>query len=1171
VTAERTTTERRGADGPAEPGSGTRARPRPAPTTRPSSSPLFPTARCAAFDVRPLARETTLSFVERLAHRLGAGARDLIAEFFAFDNRRSMHTLRTDGEVYFNADARARFAALCDVPPEHLERALPAWTRLEPIGRHDAGPAADFRAAGSIAPTAAGCTRCVAARTGRAETARLYTEAHQHVCARHATWLSAATGDDRPAPAASGRLSLIGLPRVVRAGERHARLLRRREDIADAFPVAQAVTATWWDAHRPQESVWPRRLRRLAAANPGNAPARDLARDVITYPETVALAALLASRFWQQRILDDIGNHRPHTPADTPAFTRELASRLGRPWLVSALAEVDTGPLNAWIRACWRSRAGERTGRARMWRVPPAYRVRKTAPPRAGTPSPTRDDAVPGAWEQGFVRRFALAREFADEHGHLCIPYNYQCDGIRLGQWMANLRAKSPELAPEHSRALAALDPGWSRPWSTRWQRLYLRARRLADAGAAVDPEQGFDAFSENLGTWLFQQCLKYESLHPRQRELLTDIGIPAHSARHARRRARSMQDARTEYLDHAHAYWERHRHLCARSTETQAGYPIGQTLSNLRIRARLGKLDPRTARELTSLDPWWAAPWPHDWQRACYAVRDLVHHGHTLDPKGGFAGLDDEPGQWLYTQCVTYRELADEQRRQLAVIGLTDEAAATAKPNPATRKPGLETGLHYARSHVALHGDLDVAPSARHQGFPLGAWLARQRRQAALHAAKFTSPWPAGPSLAALDPCWSPPWNTEWQVSYHSALRHVETGLRLIPARGFPGTPDWTGQWLYTQCLAYTQLHPEQRRRLARLGITAANAPTARPRRVTQQASFDAGLDHARSFAARTGHLAAPQATIHNGYRLGHWLAGQRRRATDERLPRERVQALDAVDPWWNPPWGLPWQITYHRVETAIRGLTLEPAAGFPGLATVDAKWLLTQCVNHDTLHRGQHLLLAALGITADTARAARPRYEARPRPAVGTARPRPTTVSSSIDGGLPYARSYAHAHNGLGTAHHDVEHDGFPLGWWLHEQRKRANAHARRTGRRWPHEHALTALDPWWNPPWRISWQHSYTHARTNTSQGRRPTQPQRKWLALQHRNWHTLHPDQRTLLTTAGLNPPRTTRPSRTAPTTPAHHHDTRRTPGEDPNTTTEENEAAPPRTPEPQPDT
>lgn len=349
----------------------------PASTTRPPSFPLFPTARCAAFDVRSLARETTLSFVERLAHRLGATTRDLIAEFFAFHNRRSMHTLRTDGEVYFNADARTRFAALCDVPQAHLERALPAWTRLEPVGRHDAGPPADFRAAGSIAPTAA----------------------HQHVCARHTTWLPAIDQEHHPAGPASGQLSLVGLPQAVGAGERHARLLRRREGIADAFPVAQAVTATWWNAHRPQERTWPRRLQRLADANPGSDLVHHLARDVITYPETVVLAALLASRFWQQRILEETGNHRPHTPADTPAFTHELASRLRRPWLASALAEVDTGPLNTWMRACWRSHAGERTARARMWWVPSAYRIRSAATSRTHPRCSTLDEPAAGTGE----------------------------------------------------------------------------------------------------------------------------------------------------------------------------------------------------------------------------------------------------------------------------------------------------------------------------------------------------------------------------------------------------------------------------------------------------------------------------------------------------------------------------------------------------------------------------------------------------------------------------------------------------------------------------------------------------------------------------------------------------------------------------------------------------
>ncbi|MET7903914.1 helicase associated domain-containing protein [Streptomyces sp. NPDC005355] len=1097
------------------------------PPTRWPSSLMFPSIPCAA-GLRPLARETTLSFVERLSGRFRVSAADLIAEFFAYGNRKPMSELRADGEVYFNADARARFAALSRVPSEHLDRALPAWTRLEPAGRYDTGPAATFYSAGSISPTGAACTRCTAARTGRTEPARLYVAAHQRLCARHQVWLPG-TQDVPAEDPACGQFSLAALPETVQALNRHTALLRRRENAADAYTVAQAVIATWWNAAWPQETVWAQRLDALARANPGTKISPHAPRDAVTYPDTVTLAGLLASPFWQRQILADAGSHRPHVPADTPSFTHELARRLRRPWLASMLADSDSGPLTAWLQACWRSQAGERTRTVSMWRVAPAHRTpastgsnRDRSPTSTGSPDKDADTNTGSDTAQGFAHGLALAQAFAAEHGHLCIPYRHEKNGFQLGQWLSNQRATGPQLSSERSRALTDLDPWWNPPWSTLWQRIYLRARRLLDSGTNIRPEQGFPGTSENLGTWLYQQCQIYDSLHPQQRNLLAQIGITTETARHARPRRRNIAEARDQGLDHARAFWKQHGHLCASAADTHADFPIGQWLANLRVRARRGRLDPAVAQQLDAMDPWWAPPWPSDWQRTCYTVRDLVRSGHTLDPENAFTSFHDELGQWLYTQCVTYPGLAVEQRQQLATVGLTEQTADAARPNPATDSPSLETGLHYARSYAALHGDLNTSPSDRHQGFPIGTWLSRQRRQANLHTSKFTSPYPADPPLAAIDPWWNPPWNADWQINHRAARKLVEDGLDLLPEQGFPGTPDWTGRWLYTQCVSYQNLHPGQHHRLTQLGITAAKARTAQPRRVTQQASFDTGLDHARSYAAQHGHLAVPKTESHDGYRLGSWLADKRKRAADGKLPRNRAEALNAIDPCWNPPWGLPWQAAYHAVRTETLGHALNAAAGFPGLPPDATRWLLTQCINYDDLHQCQKHLLTDLGITPTDAHAARPQQETRRRPRAGASRPRPTTVSSSIDGGLPYARSYAHTHDGLGTARYDTEHDGFPLGWWLYEQRKRANAHVRRTGQPWPHEHALAALDPWWNPPWRISWQHTYTGLRSALVEGQRPSASQRRWLTTQHTNWHTLHPDQRTLLTGIGLNP-------------------------------------------------
>ena len=213
-------------------------------------------------------------------------------------------------------------------------------------------------------------------------------------------------------------------------------------------------------------------------------------------------------------------------------------------------------------------------------------------------------------------------------------------------------------------------------------------------------------------------------------------------------------------------------------------------------------------------------------------------------------------------------------------------------------------------------------------------------------------------------------------------------------------------------------------------------------------------------------------------------------------------------------------WQISYHTVKSQTTECTLDAAQGFPGLPAHATRWLFTQCAAYPTLAQGQKQLLTDLGITAQEADALHPQHEPRPRTGPGAGRPRPTDVPSGIDGGLPYARTYAQQHGGLGTAHYDTEHDGFPLGWWLYEQRKRANAHLNRTGRPWPHQAAMTAIDPWWNPPWRISWQHTYTPIHTRHQHGQPPTPNQHRWLTTQRKNWHTLHPDQQTLLTTIGI---------------------------------------------------
>ncbi|MGV9625465.1 Helicase associated domain protein [Streptomyces sp. NPDC003487] len=109
------------------------------------------------------------------------------------------------------------------------------------------------------------------------------------------------------------------------------------------------------------------------------------------------------------------------------------------------------------------------------------------------------------------------------------------------------------------------------------------------------------------------------------------------------------------------------------------------------------------------------------------------------------------------------------------------------------------------------------------------------------------------------------------------------------------------------------------------------------------------------------------------------------------------------------------------------------------------------------------------------------------------------------AFDRGLAHATAYA-AHNGHLAVPVEHLHDDFPLGRWLATQRTRAHhLTAQRAA-------ALTALDPWWNPPWPITWQRAYHEARRQTQQDPAAAG---EWLTVQRQRISDLHPEQRRLL--------------------------------------------------------
>ncbi|GGN96539.1 hypothetical protein GCM10011579_098090 [Streptomyces albiflavescens] len=133
-------------------------------------------------------------------------------------------------------------------------------------------------------------------------------------------------------------------------------------------------------------------------------------------------------------------------------------------------------------------------------------------------------------------------------------------------------------------------------------------------------------------------------------------------------------------------------------------------------------------------------------------------------------------------------------------------------------------------------------------------------------------------------------------------------------------------------------------------------------------QKRFLEGLDHARAYAARHGHLAVSQPTTHDGFTLGKWLNQQRHRqrtATQRTAtqPTRLGRQLTALDTWWNPPWPLNWQRSYWATRHHLHGM---PAGvvWWPGAPDEDQarQWLHAQQASWQLPQPGQQELVSGL-----------------------------------------------------------------------------------------------------------------------------------------------------------------------------------------------------------------
>lgn len=244
-------------------------------------------------------------------------------------------------------------------------------------------------------------------------------------------------------------------------------------------------------------------------------------------------------------------------------------------------------------------------------------------------------DALEDEWEAGL----RALHEFAAREGHIRVPaHHWEPDGYPLGSWVrSHRRAGGRRTITEDQRSRLEAVPGWTydSPVTSFWERAYaaFTAHVHATGTCATARRQRVDGIY--VDAWSKQQRAKYLAgdLGPGRARRLEQV--PGWSWR-------PNEDAWEVGFAALRAHLEAGGDTDGHSdqggghtTPDQAGrYPVQAWVSEQRVRAKKGTMDPVRRQRLDDLPGWVWSPHEDSWQRHYDTLIAFVEReGHARVP----------------------------------------------------------------------------------------------------------------------------------------------------------------------------------------------------------------------------------------------------------------------------------------------------------------------------------------------------------------------------------------------------------------------------------------------------------------------------------------------------------------------------------------------------------
>lgn len=363
-------------------------------------------------------------------------------------------------------------------------------------------------------------------------------------------------------------------------------------------------------------------------------------------------------------------------------------------------------------------------------------------------------------------------------------------------------------------------------------------------------------------------------------------------------RAVRASTPSWDEYYGAARAYFRLHGHSnIPGDWISPGGLKVGQWISTQRKTRKAGRLSAERATALEAINIVWDTL-DELWTKALsHAQAFHRRHGHLNIRQDYRAEGGYHLGVWIGWQRTAFRTktLPAERVAALEEIGMIWDLALTAWQN----------GYTHAHAYFTEHGDLRVHNEwVAEDGYNLGLWVGAQRgnfQKGKLSDEQITL-------LDAIGMVWDVK-DTAWRTAYEHACAYRERNGHLdVP--GVWSTPDGfnLGNWIGKQRKSYRdgKLPADKIRDLEELGIVWN----------VRDAQWNQGYAAAREYAKRNKDLRVHAKYVtESGYKLGGWIAEQRKLRLADALPQDRISLLDEIGMSWNPT-DETWQAAYAELR---------------------------------------------------------------------------------------------------------------------------------------------------------------------------------------------------------------------------------------------------------------